>query len=237
MVVRLRLQRWGRLHSPFYRVAIADSRRHVTKKVVEYVGTYNPLVDRNGLKQLRLNIPRVKYWLAVGAQPSDPLRRLLASFNLLPLPPHRSTEPAEPALVRALTGKGGAEEQKGKEEGLPHRQMRSEWIYPSSRGVPYGEQRQLGAAADASGEAEESAASKASPRAMKRFPFAIDPTPATQTAWQTARGRYTRGVQAPYVVPHTPMPPPPAPSPPPPPPDLPPPPSPSDTQSEAEAAS
>ena len=37
MVVRIRLQRHGRIHRPFYRIAIADSHRHVSKKVIDYI--------------------------------------------------------------------------------------------------------------------------------------------------------------------------------------------------------
>ena len=250
MVVRLRLQRWGRLHLPFYRVAIADSRRHVTKKVVEYLvhrtsthhhthntrhpsshtltltyflplclsidhppsplccqGTYNPLVDRNGVKQLRLNIPRVKYWLAVGAQPSPPLRRLLASFNLLPLPPTRSSVPAHPALLRALTGRGGIGEVKGKEEGQPGRQVRAKWVYPSSKGVPYGQTRQPLLDMEREGEGkekEESGGGDSAPgstggvgaAALSRFPFTLTPTPVTFTAWQVAQRKYVKSVKA-----------------------------------------
>ena len=37
MVVRIRLQRHGRIHRPFYRIAVADSQRHVSKKVIDYI--------------------------------------------------------------------------------------------------------------------------------------------------------------------------------------------------------
>ena len=37
MVVRIRLQRHGRIHRPFYRIAVADSHRHVSKKVIDYI--------------------------------------------------------------------------------------------------------------------------------------------------------------------------------------------------------
>ena len=163
-------------------------------------------MDRLGLKQLRLNVPRVKYWLAVGAQPSRPLRRLLANFNLLPLPPNLNSAPAQPQLMRALTGRGGAGEVKGKEEGQPGRQARAEWIYSSSKGVPYGQQRPLQEAREAQGEGSdgEAASSQAAP-ALRRFPFALAPTPVTFTAWQVAQMKYSRGVP----------PPPPAPTPPP----------------------
>ena len=214
MVVRLRLQRWGNLHRPFYRIAIADSRRHVSKKVIEYLGTYDPLVDRQGLKHLRLNIPRTKYWLAVGAQPSDTLKRLLANFSILPLPPSKSRLPAEVGLMNAMVGRGAVGEVMGREEG-EGRQVRTAWLYPSSKGIPYDDTRRLEDMArerekeqrfkaGEEGEVREEVAGK------KKFPFTIAPTPVTLTAWQVAQKRYQRSIIP--AVAFT-LPPPPSPSP------------------------
>lgn len=186
MVVRIRLQRHGHIYRPFYRIAVANSERHVSKKVLDYVGTYDPLVDQFGNKQLRLNIPRVKYWLAVGAQPSDTMRRLLAQFQLLPQPVIKSTAPADAALIRGLTGRGGREEQKGAEEEEEGRQIRAQWIFPQTNST----------ASSASTAAAEQPRLKHrhTPQPTDRtFPFPIAPTEATMTAWQKAREIYQRG--------------------------------------------
>ncbi|RQM24985.1 hypothetical protein B5M09_001802 [Aphanomyces astaci] len=81
MVVRLRLARWGRVHSPFYRIVAADARYPRDGRHLEILGTYNPLAATDGVKELRVNNDRVKYWLSVGAQPSDRVSFLLGLAN------------------------------------------------------------------------------------------------------------------------------------------------------------
>uniref|UniRef100_A0A7S2I5C2 30S ribosomal protein S16 n=1 Tax=Helicotheca tamesis TaxID=374047 RepID=A0A7S2I5C2_9STRA len=89
MVVRLRLQRFGRTHSPFYRMVAADSRAPRDGKFLEIVGTYNPIANKEGIKEIRLKTDRLKYWISVGAQPSDRVAWLLGKFGILPPPPPR----------------------------------------------------------------------------------------------------------------------------------------------------
>ena len=58
-------------------------------KFLEVVGTYNPMANRDGQKEIRLKMDRVKYWLSVGAQPSDRVAWLLGKFRILPEAPQR----------------------------------------------------------------------------------------------------------------------------------------------------
>src|SRR3712207_1975892 len=60
--------------------------------------------------QLRLNVARAKYWLAMGCQPSSAIARLLSRFHLLPLPPQRIPVPTGPLLHRVLAGEDVREE-------------------------------------------------------------------------------------------------------------------------------
>jgi Ribosomal protein S16 len=53
------------------------------------VGTYNPVATRDGIKEIRLKIDRLKYWLSCGAQPSDRVSWILGKFGVLPPPPPR----------------------------------------------------------------------------------------------------------------------------------------------------
>ncbi|KAJ3399967.1 hypothetical protein HDV05_001429, partial [Chytridiales sp. JEL 0842] len=87
MVVRIRLARWGARNNPFYGVVIARDRAPRDRNFIERVGTYNPIPDSTGTKHVELNWDRVKYWLGVGAQPSDRVAWLLAKANLMPLTP------------------------------------------------------------------------------------------------------------------------------------------------------
>ena len=89
MVVRLRLQRFGRTHAPFYRMVAANARAPRDGKFLEILGTYNPLANKDGMKEIRLKEDRLKYWLGVGAQPSDRVAWILGKFGILPAAPRR----------------------------------------------------------------------------------------------------------------------------------------------------
>ena len=67
-MVKLRLRRFGNRNRPVYRVVVADQRSPRDGKIIEEIGTYNPLKKDNNF---RLDLARVDYWLGVGAQPSD----------------------------------------------------------------------------------------------------------------------------------------------------------------------
>eukprot|EP00252_Welwitschia_mirabilis_P014644 TRINITY_DN3224_c0_g1_i1.p1 TRINITY_DN3224_c0_g1~~TRINITY_DN3224_c0_g1_i1.p1 ORF type:complete len:139 (-),score=16.33 TRINITY_DN3224_c0_g1_i1:193-609(-) len=86
-VVRLRLARFGCRNRPIYRVVAADSRSRRDGKHLEILGYYDPLPHADGGKRVGLKFNRVKYWLGVGAQPSDPVQRILFRAGLLPPPP------------------------------------------------------------------------------------------------------------------------------------------------------
>jgi len=81
-VVRIRMQRLGRTHRPFYRIAAAEKRVKRDGKVLENLGWYNP-VEKDPEKQLKLESERIKYWLSVGAQPSDTVMDILGRNDLL----------------------------------------------------------------------------------------------------------------------------------------------------------
>lgn len=81
-MVRIRMQRLGRTHRPFYRIAAAEKRVKRDGKVLENLGWYNP-IEKDPEKQLKLNDDRIKYWLSVGAQPSDTMMDILGNRELL----------------------------------------------------------------------------------------------------------------------------------------------------------
>jgi small subunit ribosomal protein S16 len=107
MVVRLRLQRFGRTHSPFYRLVAANSKAPRDGRFFEVLGTYNPIASRirqskllispgsdkadsqGGVKEIRLKTDRLQYWISVGAQPSERVAWILGKFGILPPPPTR----------------------------------------------------------------------------------------------------------------------------------------------------
>ena len=80
MAVKLRLKRFGRKKLPIYRLVVADERSPRDGRVVEEVGFYNPTPTP---KVFDCKQDRVEYWLSVGAQPTDPVQRLLAEAGLI----------------------------------------------------------------------------------------------------------------------------------------------------------
>jgi small subunit ribosomal protein S16 len=82
-MVRIRMQRLGRTHRPFYRICAIDQRTRRNGQVIERLGWYNPL-EQDETKQLELNAERVQYWLSMGAQPSETMEDMLGRLDLLP---------------------------------------------------------------------------------------------------------------------------------------------------------
>ena len=74
MAVKLRLTRVGSKKNPIYRVVAADSRSPRDGKFIEIVGRYNPQTDPSTVE---IDADKVKAWLDKGAQPTEPVRKLL----------------------------------------------------------------------------------------------------------------------------------------------------------------
>ena len=73
-MLTIRLSRIGKKKKPFYRVVVIESSKPRDGRVVELVGTYDPLKKP---AEIKLNAERIKHWLGVGAQPSDTVRSFL----------------------------------------------------------------------------------------------------------------------------------------------------------------
>ena len=79
-MVKIRLKRIGMKKEPFYRIIVTDSRNARDGRAIEELGYYNPVTDP---AQLKVNDERAKYWLGVGAQPTDTVRALLKKGGVL----------------------------------------------------------------------------------------------------------------------------------------------------------
>ena len=86
MAVRIRLSRGGSKNRPFYRVVAADQRAPRDGRFIEKLGTYNPLLPQDHEQRLVINAERVKYWLSVGAQPTERLAKLFSNLGLVKAP-------------------------------------------------------------------------------------------------------------------------------------------------------
>ena len=82
MSVAIRLSRGGSKKRPYYKVVVSNSRAPRDGKYLEQVGTYNPLLAKDDETRVRLIEDRVRYWLGVGAQPTDRVARLLDTAGI-----------------------------------------------------------------------------------------------------------------------------------------------------------
>ena len=74
-MVKIRLKRVGAKNNPVYRVVVADGRSPRDGKFIEELGTYHP-VKKDAIN-FTLNLERAKYWVGVGAQPSETVASMI----------------------------------------------------------------------------------------------------------------------------------------------------------------
>ncbi len=80
MAVKIRLKKMGRTHRPFFRVCAMDTRSPRDGRVIEQLGTYDPMVPETDARAI-LNGERISYWLGVGAQPSPKVGTLIKKYG------------------------------------------------------------------------------------------------------------------------------------------------------------
>ncbi len=80
MAVKIRLKRVGAKKNPFYRIVVADSRSPRDGRLIEEVGTYDPLAKP---AKVNLNEESVLNWMKNGAKPSDTVRNLFAEQGIM----------------------------------------------------------------------------------------------------------------------------------------------------------
>ncbi len=73
-MVKIRLQRVGKKKAPFYHVVVADSRSPRDGKIIEQVGTFDPMTDPATIK---IDTEKVATWIKNGAQPTDTVKALI----------------------------------------------------------------------------------------------------------------------------------------------------------------
>ncbi|MGB1929420.1 MAG: 30S ribosomal protein S16 [Mariniblastus sp.] len=80
MAVKIRLKKMGRTHRPFFRVCAMDQRAPRDGRVIEQLGTYDPMVPDTDARAI-LNGERINYWLSVGAQPTPKVATLIKKYG------------------------------------------------------------------------------------------------------------------------------------------------------------
>lgn len=74
MAVKIKLTRLGKIRNPQYRIAVADARTRRDGRSIEVIGRYHPKEEPS---LIEIDSERAQYWLSVGAQPTEPVRKLL----------------------------------------------------------------------------------------------------------------------------------------------------------------
>ncbi|PFG38504.1 small subunit ribosomal protein S16 [Georgenia soli] len=74
MAVKIRLKRMGKIHAPYYRVVVMDSRKRRDGRAIEEIGKYHPTEEPS---LIDIDSERAQYWLSVGAQPTEQVAALL----------------------------------------------------------------------------------------------------------------------------------------------------------------
>lgn len=73
-MVKIRLQRQGKKKAPFYHIVVADSRTARDGKIIEQIGTYDPMTNP---ATVNLNKEKVEKWIKNGAKPTDTVKKLI----------------------------------------------------------------------------------------------------------------------------------------------------------------
>ena len=74
MAVKIKLQRLGKIRAPYYRIIVADARNRRDGKAIETIGKYHPKEEPSFIE---VDSDRAQHWLKVGAQPTEPVQRIL----------------------------------------------------------------------------------------------------------------------------------------------------------------
>ena len=73
-MVKIRLQRQGKKKTPFYHIVVADSRSPRDGKIIEQIGTYDPMTEPSTIV---LDTVKVENWIKNGARPTDTVKKLI----------------------------------------------------------------------------------------------------------------------------------------------------------------
>ena len=73
MAVKIKLKRLGKIRAPYYRIVVADSRTKRDGRAIEEIGKYHPKAEPSFIE---VDSERAQHWLSVGAQPTDPVRKI-----------------------------------------------------------------------------------------------------------------------------------------------------------------
>ncbi len=113
MSVKIRLARGGAKKRPYYYIVAAHTTSPRDGRYIEQVGTFNPMLAKDDENRVNLNLERCKYWLSVGALPTDRVARFLDAAGLMKREARNNPNKAKPGKKRLE--REAAEAEKAKE--------------------------------------------------------------------------------------------------------------------------
>ena len=111
MAVKIRLSRGGAKKRPYYYIVVATAATPRDGRYIEQVGTFDPMKKKDDPTRLKLELERCKYWLSVGAQPTDRVLRFFDAAGLLKREARNNPEKSKPkkkAQERAAAAEAAA---------------------------------------------------------------------------------------------------------------------------------
>ena len=116
MSVKIRLARGGAKKRPYYYIVAATTTSPRDGRYIEQVGTFNPMLKKDDESRVNLNIERCKYWLSVGALPTDRVARFLDAAGLFKRKPSNNPIKGKPGKKRVEREAAAIEKAKEAEE-------------------------------------------------------------------------------------------------------------------------
>lgn len=116
MSVKIRLARGGAKKKPYYYIVITPAATPRDGRYIEQIGTFDPMLKKDDPNRVKLNVERAKYWLGVGAQPTDRVARFLDANGLMKRTASNNVEKMKPKkkAQERTAAKAKAAEEKAK---------------------------------------------------------------------------------------------------------------------------
>ena len=102
MSLKIRLARAGTKKRPFYHIVVADSRSPRDGRFIERLGYFNPLLPKDKTERLKLDLEKVKAWMAKGALPTDRVMRFLDEAGIAKREQRNNPEKSIPRKQRKV---------------------------------------------------------------------------------------------------------------------------------------
>jgi small subunit ribosomal protein S16 len=115
MAVKIRLSRGGAKKRPYYYIVVATAATPRDGRYIEQIGTFDPMKKKEDPKRVQLDEARCKYWLGVGAQPTDRVLRFFDAAGYLKREARNNPEKAKPKKKAQERAAAAAEKAKGGE--------------------------------------------------------------------------------------------------------------------------